>query len=71
MKKKFYKQLWAIRFHKMLELEKKSIRNYEALLEECRKKYTGHSLEAHFEKLIADEKKHVRLVQELIAIADR
>ena len=71
MERKFYKEIWSIRFNKMLELEEKSVVGYQALLEECKKKYKGHSIEPHFEKLIADEKKHVLLVQELIEILNR
>ena len=68
MQRKLYRELWNIRFLKMLELEKKSIQSYEALLEECRKKHKGHSIEPHLERLIADEKKHERLVRQLLEI---
>ena len=68
MERRFYKELWSIRFNKMLKLEKQGIAVYEALLQECRNKYKGHSVEAHLERLIVDEKKHVILVEELLRI---
>ena len=71
MEKSFYKELWDIRFKKMLELEKKSVTAYQALLDESKKKHRGHSIEPNLEKLIADEKKHILLVQELTEILNR
>ena len=71
MERKLYKELWDIRFRKMLHLEQKSVVDYEALLAECKKKYKGHSIEPIFEELIRDEKKHTLLVQELIQILNR
>ena len=71
MKRKFYKELWDIRFSKMLELEKKSVVTYQALLDECKKGYEFEAIKPHFERLITDEKKHVELVEELIDILNR
>ncbi len=71
MKRKFYDELWRIRFRKMLALEKESILIYQGLLNECRKARNFTSVMPHFERLIADEKKHVMLVEELIQILDR
>ena len=68
MEKRFYKEIWNIRFKKMLQLEKQSITAYQTLLDECKKKYKGHSVEPNLELLIKDEKKHVLLVEELISI---
>ena len=70
MERRFYKELWSIRFNKMLELEKQSVVAYQALLDESKKKHKGHSIEPHLEGLIADEKKHVTLVEELLQILD-
>ena len=70
MEPRFYKELWGLRFHKMLALEKQSVVNYQALIEECRKRFRSHSIIAHLERLVADERKHVLLVQELIQILD-
>ena len=71
MERRFYRELWSIRFNKMLKLEKQSVVAYQALLDESKKKHKGHSIEPNLEKLIADEKKHALLVQELIEILSR
>ncbi len=71
MKRKFYNELWNIRFRKMLGLEKRSIVTYQGLLGECKKAQKFSSIATHLERLIKDEKKHVELVEELIAILRR
>ncbi|HTL71599.1 MAG TPA: hypothetical protein VL404_09950 [Candidatus Eisenbacteria bacterium] len=71
MKLKLYKELWQSRFQKMLELERGAVRDYEELLAESRAKFKKAALEAHLEHLIADEKKHARLVEELLEILKR
>ena len=71
MERCFYKELWRLRFKKMLALEKKSVVAYQALLDECKKRFENHSIASHLEKLIADEKKHTLLVQEMIEILSR
>jgi rubrerythrin len=70
MERKFYKELWDIRFNKMLVLERQGIVAYQGLLQECKTKHKGHSVEAHLERLIADEKRHAILVEELLQILD-
>lgn len=70
MERKYYKELWDLRFKKMLELEEKGVAAYQALLEEVRKKHKGHAVETHLEKLITDEKRHVVLVGELLKILE-
>jgi rubrerythrin len=71
MERRLYQELWKIRFDKMLQLEEQSVTDYEKLLEECKTKYKGHSLEPHLEQLIKDEKKHSLLCKELLAILER
>lgn len=71
MDRRFFKELWAIRFKKMLALEEKSASDYESLLKECKKHHPSHPIESHLERLITDEKRHARLVQELIKILNR
>ena len=70
MERRLYKELWNIRFNKMLELENQAVVAYQELLRECRNKHKGHAIEAHLERLITDEKKHATLVEELIRILD-
>lgn len=71
MERRFYRELWSLRFNKMLKLEKKSVVTYRDLLEECQKRFKDHSIISHLERLIRDEKRHARLVQELIKILNR
>ncbi len=71
MKRKFYKEIWSARFAKMLHLEEQSVADYQALLDETKKLAKDHAIIPHFEKLIADEKKHAILVKELMQILDR
>lgn len=68
MDRNLYRELWDIRFKKMLELEEQSVTNYESLLAECRRDNKNHSIVPHLETLIRDEKKHTALVEELIRI---
>jgi len=55
----------------MLKLEENAVRDYGALLEECREKHKEHPIEAHLEVLIRDEKKHAHLVRQLLKIINR
>ena len=71
MDRRLYKELWAIRFKRMLHLEKKGVHDYESLLKECKDDHRNHAIEPHLERLIQDEKKHVMLVEELIRILER
>ncbi|MBI1977468.1 MAG: hypothetical protein HYS55_01795 [Candidatus Omnitrophica bacterium] len=72
MQRALYQELWALRFGKMLALEETCVREYGALLRECKQKYkTDRELQNQFQKLIADEKKHAKLVRELLTIVQR
>lgn len=71
MERRFYRELWSLRFNKMLELEEKSVENYQALREECRARFQTHSIAEHLDQLIADEKRHALLVRELIQILEK
>ncbi|OGW87317.1 MAG: hypothetical protein A3C35_08615 [Omnitrophica bacterium RIFCSPHIGHO2_02_FULL_46_11] len=69
MQRKLYKELWGMRFQKMLELEEQSITAYQALLQEFKKKYKDETkLQNDFKQLISDEKKHAELVRTLLKI---
>ena len=69
MQRKLYKELWAMRFQKMLDLEEQSVVAYESVLKECKK--PNSELETDLKKLILDEKKHAKLVSELLKIVNR
>lgn len=72
MRGALYKEFWAMRFREMLRLEEEGVSSYEALLEECQSQHkTERTLQAELKNLIADEKKHVRLVRELLEIVAR
>ena len=72
MQRQLYKELWVLRFQKMLRLEEESIVGYQKLLEECQKKSEGGlELQNDLKKLITDEKRHAKLVQELLNIVRR
>lgn len=68
MDRKLYKELWRMRFEKMLKLEEQAVLDYQELLDECRSKHREHPIEPHLERLIVDERKHARLVRELLSI---
>jgi hypothetical protein len=75
MNRKLYKELWMIRFQKMLKLEKDSLELYQSLIKDCEKmqKLNHHkqAIHTHLEKIYEDEQKHARLCEELIAILNR
>ena len=72
MQRKLYKELWAIRFQKMLRLEEQSAIAYESVLEECKDQWKENpELETSLKKIISDEKKHAKLVQELLEIVNQ
>lgn len=71
MKRRFYRELWSQRFKKMLKLENEAAAEYEKLLEECRSHFDRHPVIPHFERLIADEKRHAGLVEELLRMLAR
>ena len=71
MQGKFYKELWTMRFQKMLELEREGVQTYQAILDGCGKDKSRAKLKADLKKLVEDEKKHVTLVQQLLEIVER
>ncbi len=71
MRRKFYKELWKIRFDKMLALENKSVDDYTSLLNQCKDHPSGEAIKRHLEQLITDEKKHAKLCEELLKILNR
>lgn len=72
MQRKLFRELWILRFQKMLRLEEESIKAYEMFLGECREKHEDdEEIQQHLKTLIRDEKKHARLVRELLKIVER
>lgn len=61
-----------MRFEKMLRLEEEGLVTYESYLDECKEKHKDEKgVQRHLKTLITDEKKHARLVRELIKIVKR
>ena len=60
-----------MRFAKMLKLEEQAVLDYQELLDESRAKHEEHPIVSHLERLIVDEKKHARLVRELLSILEK
>lgn len=71
MKRKLYRELWSLRFHKLLDLERAAAAEYGELLQTYRKNPAASAVVPHLERLLADEKKHAALCEELLAILDR
>ena len=70
MQKKLYKELWTLRFQKMLTLEEQGIQEYQNLLKDCVKAKADDSVKDKLKKLIADETRHAKYVQELLKVVD-
>lgn len=70
MQKKLYKELWRLRFEKMLTLEEESIQEYEQILQECTQDNVQGTVKGRLKQVISDEAAHVKLVQELIQIVN-
>ena len=61
-----------MRFEKMLRLEEESVVAYQSFLDECQEKHKNEKeVREHLKTLITDEKKHARLVKELLKIVKR
>ena len=61
-----------MRFQKMLKLEEQSAIAYESVLEECKDQWKENpEFETSLKKLVSDEKKHAKLVRELLKIMDK
>ena len=74
MERKLYKQLWKTRFEKMLALEKEGLRTYQELIKDCGKKENlkqHPAIQLNLEQVAEDEKRHIKLVEELLAILER
>jgi len=74
MERRLYKQLWKARFEKMLALEKESLDVYQSLIKDCGKienlkQHPG--IQINLEQVSEDEKRHIKLVEELLAIVNR
>ena len=71
MNRQLYRELWNLRFTKMLDIEAQSIVEYKQILSELRKTHGNHAVIPHIERLISDETKHAKLCEELLRILRR
>ena len=71
MNPEFYRELWRLRFNKMLRLELQAAEEYRSLLDECAAKHKDHAITPHLSRIIKDETRHARLVRELLRILKR
>ena len=71
MERTLYRELWQIRFQKMLNLELQAARDYQLLIERCRSLGGNAPVIECLEGLIRDEKRHAALAKELLLILER
>ena len=71
MERKHFKELWRLRFEKMLALEKQGAEEYQTLLNERQGECQASSVIPHLKLLINEEKKHIHLVEELLEMVNR
>lgn len=63
------KELWKIRFEKLLKLEKDSAGMYEQLLDQYPDLLSESGLDQILKQIIKDEKKHIKVAEELFQLA--
>lgn len=71
MERKHFKELWRMRFEKMLSLEKQAEETYRLLLNERERECSDSAAIPHLQLLTIEEKKHIHLVEELLEILHR
>lgn len=72
MNSEHYKELWTLRFQKLLKVEKESARRYKSLIKKSvcvkKSKEVKQTIVSSLEEIYRDEIKHVKLVKKLISI---
>ena len=68
--KEIDREIWETRFKKMLDVENRSVEEYQKLLDECKAHRMLPVAELHLNQLIRDETKHSILVKKLIRLLD-
>ena len=63
------KELWHIRFQRVLELEEESFHFYQKLLKEKSKLLEEAGVKHALEKIMRDEGRHIRIARELVRLA--
>ena len=65
------RELWSIRFGKILELELESFHFYERLLEEKSSLLKDAGLEPVIKQIMRDEGKHIRIAKDLLELVNK
>ena len=60
------KDLWIMRFNKILQMEKDSFAFYQSLLQKYEKMLDGTPVKMKLEKLMKEEARHIRLAKNLL-----
>ena len=75
MERSLHKELWGIRFQKMLAMEKGAVGDYADLIKQCDQLFktgnTQHPLKTQLEGILKDEGKHIKLIEELLSILEK
>lgn len=62
------KELWQIRFQRILELEEESFEFYKKLLKEKSEVLEKNGIKRTIKKIMSDEGKHIRIAKDLLSI---
>ena len=68
MNREHEKELWQIRFQKILDLERDSFDFYQKLLKERAALLQASGLESVIKQIMRDEGKHIRIATELLRL---
>ena len=64
------RELWQIRFGKILELERESFNFYQKLLKEKAAMLKEAGLDSTIKQIMQDEGKHIHIAKELLQMAE-
>lgn len=67
---KHERELWRIRFLRILQLEEESFLFYQKLLKEKDELLEQTGIKPTLRQIMSDEVKHIRIAKELIKLAD-
>ncbi len=64
------KELWQIRFQKILQLEQESFEFYQKLLKDKKELVDRMAIEATLKQIMQDEGRHIQIARDLLKIVD-
>lgn len=65
------KELWRIRFEKILQLEQESFDFYQKLLKEKGDLLEEAGIKSTLKQILSDEGKHIRIAKELVHLVNK